>query len=464
MVSGKHRHGGGRVSWPRDRRDRPRGARGRRRHARQRGQARGRGGVAPAGPRDDAAAPAGPRGLATSGLFGALSVYALLLAELGELGLQALASRALVAGTLSLESARPGASRPRRGRGGASAASVAAGAAVAGRLAGPARSTGRSSPCSWRGSRSRAGVSSSASPALPAARGGSRPCSSSSCAAAALGRRGGALGAGTRPPGRRGGARPLARFPRWRSARPSAPHGAGRPAARRVPPARRPAASPLPLAAHGGLLLLSPRVEFLVLSWLGDRARRGSSTPRCSVFWFLVDGAERGRGGSDARPHARGAPGRETVRRRTAATLAPSWPLRSAVGLALVARARSPSSWAGAPRPPTTPRSPACCVLLSAAVPALFLNALLFAALIASGPRVLAAAPHRGAGGGRVRPGPRPRPGPRRQRAPRSASSSRSGSFSARGGSPAAGRRSASRSLRPAGLGPRSPACRWRSP
>ena len=32
------------------------------------------------------------------------SVYALLLAELGELGLQALASRALVAGTLSLES------------------------------------------------------------------------------------------------------------------------------------------------------------------------------------------------------------------------------------------------------------------------------------------------------------------------------------------------------------------------
>ena len=38
----------------RDRRDRPRRARGRRRHARQRGQARGRGGVAPAGPRDDA--------------------------------------------------------------------------------------------------------------------------------------------------------------------------------------------------------------------------------------------------------------------------------------------------------------------------------------------------------------------------------------------------------------------------
>ena len=60
---GKRRHGGGRVSWPRDRRDRPRGARGRRRHARQRGQARGRGGVAPAGPRDDAAARPRARGL-----------------------------------------------------------------------------------------------------------------------------------------------------------------------------------------------------------------------------------------------------------------------------------------------------------------------------------------------------------------------------------------------------------------
>ena len=46
------------------------------------------------------------RGLGASdfGAFGRLSVIALLLAELGELGLQTLASRALVAGTLSLRS------------------------------------------------------------------------------------------------------------------------------------------------------------------------------------------------------------------------------------------------------------------------------------------------------------------------------------------------------------------------
>src|SRR5215831_15468472 len=46
------------------------------------------------------------RGLGASdfGAFGRLSVIALLLAELGELGIQILASRALVAGTLSLRS------------------------------------------------------------------------------------------------------------------------------------------------------------------------------------------------------------------------------------------------------------------------------------------------------------------------------------------------------------------------
>ncbi len=46
------------------------------------------------------------RGLGASGfgVYGELSVYALLLAELGELGIQSLASRALVADTLSLGS------------------------------------------------------------------------------------------------------------------------------------------------------------------------------------------------------------------------------------------------------------------------------------------------------------------------------------------------------------------------
>ena len=43
-------------------------------------------------------------GAGTFGVFGQLSVYALLLAELGELGIQSLASRALVAHTLSLGS------------------------------------------------------------------------------------------------------------------------------------------------------------------------------------------------------------------------------------------------------------------------------------------------------------------------------------------------------------------------
>ena len=56
------------------------------------------------------------RGLGPSdfGAFGRLSLFALLLAELGELGLQTLASRALVAGTLSLARAGAGAARARR--------------------------------------------------------------------------------------------------------------------------------------------------------------------------------------------------------------------------------------------------------------------------------------------------------------------------------------------------------------
>src|SRR5512139_174759 len=94
-----------------------------------------------------------------------------------------------------------------------------------------------------------------------------------------------------------------------------------------------------PLALHGGLLLLSPRVELLVLQWLRgeDDPALGFFSVALSVIWFLsmVPTAI----AAGAMPALTREARREEgpVRRRTAATLALA-AAPAAVGLALVAR------------------------------------------------------------------------------------------------------------------------------
>ena len=94
----------------------------------------------------------------------------------------------------------------------------------------------------------------------------------------------------------------------------------------------------LPMAAHGGLQMLSPRVEFLVLSVLARDRGDGHLPLRASGVRVPGHGAERRRPGRDARAHQGSPPGRvEGVRRRTAATLA-LVAAPAAIGLALVAQ------------------------------------------------------------------------------------------------------------------------------
>ena len=335
------------------------------------------------------------RGLGASdfGLFGVLSVYALLLAELGELGLQALASRALVAGTLSLESLV---------RARLALAAVVTAAAVAaiplapalalrlggGTVDGPVLALlvawfalsgwgefiGVALRCR-RARRLEAGL-------LLVLRGGALVF-----AAAALrlgmGLRGvaGALALSTLPALALGAAR---------LRRTSAPL-----AGPSVPPAAVLRES-APLAVHGGLLLLSPRVEFLVVSWLvADREAVGLFYAALTVVWVLSMAPGAVAAGAMPALTREALQGGTAVRRRTAATLA-LFGAPAAVGLALVAgpvavlllgTGYAPSGYAGAA---------ALLRLLSAAVPALFLNALLLASLIAAGraswlPRITAA-------------------------------------------------------------------------
>jgi putative peptidoglycan lipid II flippase len=151
-----------------------------------------------------------------------------------------------------------------------------------------------------------------------------------------------------------------------------------------------------PLAVHGGLLLLSPRVEFLVLSWLlADRQAVGLFAAALNVVWFLslVPTAV----AAGAMPAlTREALGKgAAVRRRTAGTLA-LIAAPAAVGLALVARPVAVLLLRAGYAPADYAAAAFALRILSAALPALFLNALLFASLIASGratwlPRLTAA-------------------------------------------------------------------------
>ncbi len=134
-----------------------------------------------------------------------------------------------------------------------------------------------------------------------------------------------------------------------------------------------------PLAVHGGLLLLSPRVEFLVLSWLfSGQAVVGLFLAALNVYWFLAMVPTAISGGAMPALTREALRGDDAVRRRASATLA-LLAAPAGVGLALVA----------APLllifGPDYPSAAVPLRVMSAGIPALFMNALLFAALIAAG-------------------------------------------------------------------------------
>jgi O-antigen/teichoic acid export membrane protein len=333
------------------------------------------------------------RGLGASdfGVFGVLSVYALLLAELGELGLQALASRALVAGTHSLESLVRARLVLAALVTGAALAAVPLAPAVARRLGGgPVDGTALALLVAWfalsgwgeflgvalrcRGARRREAI------LLLVLRG------------SALGLTAVALVAGS---GLRGVAVALALSPL-----PAIAFGAvslrhPSPPGRSVP-AGEVLRESAPLAVHGGLLLLSPRVELLVLSWVvSDRQAVGLFLAALSVLWFLSMVPTAVAAGAmpalTREALRRGA----VVRRRTAATLA-LIAAPATVGLALVALPVAAHLLGGGYAPADYAAAARSLRILSVALPALFLNALLCASLIACGraawlPRLTAA-------------------------------------------------------------------------
>jgi O-antigen/teichoic acid export membrane protein len=330
-------------------------------------------------------------GAADFGVFGELSVYALLLAELGELGLSALASRALVAGTHSLESFV----RARLALAAVVAAVAVAGVPLAPALArrlggGPVDGPALAFLVSWyalsgwgeflgvalrcRGERRLEAV------LLVVLRGGALVLAGGALVVGA-GLRGVTAALAVSPlPALVLGAAGLAR--RSASGPPAAPVSVLRESA--------------PLAVHGGLLLLSPRVEFLVLSWLlPDREAVGLFLAALSVVWFLSMVPTAVAAGAMPALTREALHGGRAARRRTAATLA-LIAAPAAVGLALVAPPVAGLLLGAGYAPAGYAAAAGSLQILSAALPALFLNALVFASLIASGraswlPRLTAA-------------------------------------------------------------------------
>jgi O-antigen/teichoic acid export membrane protein len=155
-----------------------------------------------------------------------------------------------------------------------------------------------------------------------------------------------------------------------------------------------------PLAVHGALLLLSPRVELLVL-WLLQWAR-GENDPALgffsvalSVIWFLSMVPTAIAAGAMPALTREALRGEGPVRRRTSATLA-LVAAPAAVGLALVALPLAGALLGGGYGPSGYAAVAACLRIMALALPALFLNALVFGALIAAGraswlPRLTAA-------------------------------------------------------------------------
>jgi O-antigen/teichoic acid export membrane protein len=321
------------------------------------------------------------------GLFAKLAAYALLLAEAGELGLSVLASRALVAGSLSLRSL------------------VRARLLLAGLVTAVALAAVPLAPVAWRG------MAAAPPPAAPAlglllallvawfalsgwgeflgvalrcrrarrlealvllALRGVALAFTLAALAAGLGLRGVALGLALSP-------LPGVALAAWLLLR-LAPAAAAPDA-----PAAAVLRQSAPLAVYAALLLLSPRVEFFVLTFLRPDREVGLFAAALLPVWFLamVPGAVAA-GAMPALTREALDAGRAEVRRRTSGTLA-LLGVAAGVGLGLLAGAAAvlllpadspPADYAGAAAPLR---------LMAAAVPALFLNALVAAALNACG-------------------------------------------------------------------------------
>ena len=304
------------------------------------------------------------RGLGVEGfgVFGGPFVAAVLVAELGELGLQATASRALVAGTVSLRSLARARLALLAVVGGLALVSVPVSPVLSPLvlfflLSGWGEFAGVALRC--RGGRVQEAL------LLCVLRGGGLVL-----AAAAL-----AGGAGPR-----GVAWALAASPLPALALGAAWLVRRRPA---VPlpdlGVRAVLRLSAPLAIHSGLLLLSPRVEYLVVAaFLGDR-EKGLFLAALQVFWFLGMVPSAIAAGAMPSLTREAMAGRGPVRQRTVGLLA-ALAAPAAVGLALVAPALVATVF-GADYLPAAP----WLRVLAAGVPALFLNALATAGLVAAG-------------------------------------------------------------------------------
>jgi O-antigen/teichoic acid export membrane protein len=304
------------------------------------------------------------RGLGVEGFgaFGGPFVAAVLVAELGELGLQATASRALVAGTVSLRSLVRARLALLAAVGGlalaaAPVAPVLSPLVLFFLLSGWGEFAGVALRC--RGRRVREAI------LLCALRGGGLVLAAAALQAGA-GARGVAWALAASPlPALGLGASWLAR------SRPAVPFpdlGVG--AVLRLS---------APLAIHSGLLLLSPRVEYLVVAaLLGDR-EKGLFLAALQVYWFLGMVPTAIAAGAMPSLTREAMAGRGPGRQRTAGLLA-ALAAPAAVGLALVAPALVAAAFGGDYRP-AAPWLRG----LAAAVPALFLNALATASLVAAG-------------------------------------------------------------------------------
>ncbi len=311
------------------------------------------------------------RGLGPSdfGAFGRLSLYALLLAELAELGLQTLASRALVAGTLSLRALLRARLVLLACVGGASLAALGVAPVLAPlvlwfALSGWGEFLGVALRCRRR--RVAEAV------LLLCLRGfGLVAAALVLSVGAGLEALAWSLAASTVPALVIGAV--LLGTPNTDAGSPGGDSSVGH--------VLREA---LPLAVYGGLVLLSPRVEFLVLSLLRADRETGLFLAALRVYEFLnvvpaavVAGAMPGLTREAVRGHG-------PVRPRTAWTLA-FLAAPAAVGLGLVAGAvarlllgpgQDAAAYAGTAEPLR---------LLSLALPALFMNGLLLSALVAVG-------------------------------------------------------------------------------
>jgi O-antigen/teichoic acid export membrane protein len=139
-----------------------------------------------------------------------------------------------------------------------------------------------------------------------------------------------------------------------------------------------------PLAVHGGLVLLSPRVEFLVLTWMRGARETGLFLAGLNVFWFLSMVPSAVAAGAMPALTREAARGEGPVRRRTAASLA-ILAAPAGVGIALLASPLARLLLGPGYAPDDYAATSRVLSILSAAVPPLFLNWLLASALIAKG-------------------------------------------------------------------------------